>query len=97
MSGCGDSSVERRQLEVQSYSNYFVDQTKTDATALGKGREAGTSPFVVHIFMRGVILQLLVIFSIHFVLPMFKRYFDRLPDSSRDLQIVCDKRIVGAE
>ena len=97
MSGCGDSSVERRQLEVRSYSNYFVDQTKTDATALGKGREAGTSPFVVHIFMRGVILQLFVIFSIHFVLSIFKRYFDRLPDSSRDLQIVCDKRIVGAE
>ena len=63
MSGCGDSSVERRQLEVRSYSNYFVDQTKTDATALGKGREAGTSPFVVHIFMRGVILQLFELFS----------------------------------
>jgi hypothetical protein len=65
MSGCGDSSVERRQLEVRSHSNYFAVQTKTDATALGKGREAGTSPFVVHIFMRGVILQLFVIFSIH--------------------------------
>ena len=97
MSGCGDSSVERRQLQVRRYSNYFVDQTKTDATALGKGREAGTSPFVVHIFMRGVILQLFVIFSIQFVLTIFKRYFDRLPDSSRDLQIACDKRIVGAE
>ena len=65
MSGCGNPSVERRQLEVRSYSNYFVGQTKTDATALGKGREAGTSPFVVRIFMRGVILQLFVMFSTH--------------------------------
>ena len=81
MSGCGDSSVERRQLKVRRYSNYFVDQTKTDATALGKGREAGTSPFVVRICMRGVILQLFVMISIQICLSIFKRYFDGLPDS----------------
>ena len=28
---------------------------------------------------------------------MFKRDVDRIPDSGRDLQIACDKRIVGTE
>ena len=30
-------------------------------------------------------------------LSIFKRDIDRLPDIGRDLQIVCDKQIVGAD
>ena len=35
--------------------------------------------------------------SICYFLLMFKRDLDRLPDVGRDLQIVCDKQIVGAD
>ena len=42
---------------------------------------------------------LFVYFSVPFgyFLSLFKRDFDRLPDIGRDLQIVCDKQIVGAD
>ena len=47
--------------------------------------------------MRGVSVQSFVIFAVQIVLSIFKIDFDRLPDSSRDLQIACDKQMVGAE
>ena len=49
-------------------------------------------------FMRGVMFccHLLFLGSIYF-LSIFKRDIDRIPDSGQDLQIACDKRIVGTE
>ena len=97
VSGFGGSSVEPRQLEVRRSSDYFVDQSKTGATVLEKGKEAGTSSllFVFSCVVR--VCSHLILYQFHFVLSMFNRDFDRLPDSGRDLQIACDKRIVGAE
>ena len=66
-----------------------------------KSRErkgGGDLILVVRIFMRGVSVRSFVYFlvSVYF-LSLFKRYFDRRPDIGRGLQIVCDKRIVGAD
>ena len=48
--------------------------------------------------MRGVSVRSFVysLGSVYF-LSLFKRDFDGLPDIGRVLQIVCDKRIVGAD
>ena len=44
VSGFGCSSVELRQLEVRRFSDYLVDQSRTGATVLERGKEAGPHP-----------------------------------------------------
>ena len=64
-----------------------------------RGRKGGGDLIlVVRIFMRGVSVRSFVYFlGSDYFLSLFKRDFDRLPDIGRVLQIVCDKRIVGAD
>ena len=76
-----------------------VCRSKQDTFHRSRGRKGGGDLIlVVRIFMCGVSLQ-----SAHnflgsvYVLSMFKRDIDRFPDIGRDLQIVCDKRIVVAD
>ena len=82
-------------------SNVFglVCRSKQDTCHRSRGRKGGGDLIlVVRMFMRCVSVQSFVFFlgSMYF-LSTFKRDFDRLPDIGRDLQIVCDKRIVGAD
>ena len=49
-------------------------------------------------FMRGVMFCSRLLFSrFHLFSVDFQESVDRIPDSGRDLQIACDKRIVGTE
>ena len=76
----------------------FCRPNQGSATALGEGREAGTSPLLFVFFMRGVMFCCHLYFSrFHLFSVDFQESVDRIPDSGRDLQIACDKRIVGTE